>query len=585
MAPSHAGGSPGRRCWSDVKVASACCSRSGLSRSDCWSRDRTFDACCGVAEGSGGPGLFGVADFVHGYNGLLASLVTLVAVAGLCARDIRRWRFQRDLTDARRRQRLDLLQQGVAAGGSAGGAGAGVRERAQRPAAACGSTGAGVRKAASLSAGELKATSSVDAVSNIEDDVDAGYDCCSLSGDIASSAAALGTPVSASDSTPRSPGLLDCGEAVLIEFLAALDGACLARLECASRWRRNVLGVASLAGVWRLVHVRALGGRPPAKLARSLGPAKADASVGPGGPWKRWWCWRQAFLALSESDRLKVTESLARRFVDLRASTGQQQPRPGQGVVHVAEANVQPMMPHERWVDGLLERLALTLSLDFRGVPDDRLAPLARRWHNHVLFGAEVVLADESEFHTDHIELFMSCSVSFAALAGQPRLFVGALRRSAAAESVEVDLVHCAIAPRSIASLSAVEEEIVAFLAPARAGDFSAALCGASSLARLTFGPAWTLRRCEMAPSTELLALRKELLGEALDPRASRDAEAAADASSLQVLQWLLAALCPNPFGDGSEALRLTSQSLADALLRRRSAAPAVSAGAAPAHG
>eukprot|EP00434_Breviolum_minutum_P044594 symbB.v1.2.039845.t1/scaffold6826.1/size15211/1 len=60
---------------------------------------------------------------------------------------------------------------------------------------------------------------------------------------------------------------LEFAEALLGEVLCFLDGISLALLEICSTWWRRLVGT-NLSGIWRFVHLCALGARPPMALAR-----------------------------------------------------------------------------------------------------------------------------------------------------------------------------------------------------------------------------------------------------------------------------------------------------------------------------
>jgi len=492
-------------CWSSQEAEAECCARdTSVHSRGCWDKGRTFAACCRISDSSG-------------YSSNLAIFVTLACMFALsvynaCARTSRR-----QVIDNRRHLRVEALQQNLDSPLQKLQVGGDMSDAESTQTASDSSE----HKCGFLGALETDRNGHCPQAPKLQETSGEHWDVLD---------------------TRTCPCVLECGEAVLIQVLSALDGVALARFECVSRWY-SLLNMASIAGIWRLVHVYALGGNPPSTLARR--PASVDTRKR-GGQWKVWWRWRQSLLQLPGSKRHKLTGRLSTMLVQ-RAGP------------HVFQASVQPLMPDEHWLHNLLDRLAQTAMLDMRKVADKRLAALSHRWHCYVASSAEIILADAHGNHTDHVNLFMSSYVSFAALAGQPRLFFAVLRQSAAGESHAVDIVHCAISPHPFSSLIKMAEEIVSFMSSGQ--DFAAALCGASWLIRLVFGPGWALRRCELAPTNVFLTIRKELLG--------TSTEGTMQASALQVIQWLLAALCPNPFGDGTTVLGIVSERLVAHMAKR----------------
>lgn len=335
------------------------------------------------------------------------------------------------------------------------------------------------------------------------------------------------------------PPLLRLDAPALLEIFAALDGASLVRAECATRaLRRGAAG--PWAGVWRLAHVRALGGRPPTALARAPSDA-ALAGLGPGGAWKAWWAWRRQAMAEEDVVRRAAAMGLARRLVE----------RPWAGYAPM-EAKMEPLTPTEDWLDNLFALLRDSLGTHLREPSDPRFAPLAARWHCHVLTACEAAAANAAGLQ-DYVRTYASWSFGFGAQLGQPRLFFAVIRISAVAQVCEVGVYACRIAPRPSMSWAGSAAEMVELLCQERG--METALCGASRLLRLELSsqPPWAFRACDLAPTAELAAVARELFGPAQEPVAQ----------ALQLLQWLLAATCPHPFGEGPGALQAASAQLA----------------------
>lgn len=496
-------------CWADKVEELQCCTVGTIANAaGCWADGRTLESCCPAPS----------------ELGLRSYAAMGVAVAGLlafCARDAVGWGMHRRHNGVSfRLKRLQALQREIDTASVSRASGLGSQPRAEL----CGVTAAAAPTFAEEGCFADIVGRAVEPAS------------CSRQCQRRQHQGSRGGGIEAVSL------LLSMGEAALLEVLGALDGVSLARWECVGR-RASRESVGSLAGLWRLVHVRALGGRPPAALARQ--PARTSGT-GPSGAWKEWWCWRQRALAQSDEERRAAAARLAGLLL--------QPPIAG---TEIAEAEVQPMKPSEAWLGNLFASLRERLGADFTQSADPRFAALPRRWHCHAVVAGEAVLADAQGFHADHLRLFASWSCCFSAATGQPRLFHSVVQHSAAGELWRVDLLHCRIPARASASWACIAEETVRVRAAGRS--LASALCGVAQLAHLELrGPDWSLERCDLATAAELASVAKELFGS--------PGVAGGDATLLRLLQWLLAATCPNPFAEAPRALLLTSQQLSERL-------------------
>lgn len=520
-------------CWPEDPAEEArCCNFAGASRSDsgCWEAGRLSGTCC----------LQTPVIISSEYILIAAAILGLLV---MCACDARHWQLRRSEQGARRLRKLqerqhefDATQPGRA---SEGAPHFEVAAAADRTAAEDRIVGEFPDKALDAS-GPKPATE----------------DCASSAGPEMPLAAQMVLP--AVSEFAESP-LLCIGEEPLLEVLGALDGIALARWECLSLRARHG-SVRSLAGLWRLVHVRALGGRPPATLARApAGTSSSGQAAAAAGAWKAWWAWRRSVLAQSDDARHAAAARLAKALLKL--------PLPGfRGEPAGLQAELSPMKPSEAWIGNLLLTLQEELGTDFSFVADDRLAPLPWRWHCHVLVAGEAALADAQNFHTDLLRLFASWSCCFSAAAGQPRFYYALVRHIPADELWEVEVFHCRVPARHTASWVMIAEEITEVLASGRS--LASALCGATRICRLEFfGADWLLQQSVMAPTAELELIGKELFGAKAPARYKERCSSMADYTlALAALEWLLVATCPNPFSEAPRALRLASQQLAGRL-------------------
>lgn len=515
---------PAIACWPDPAQEARCCS--GEDSSDCWEDGRRPAACC-----SGAPET-AAANAGGGYLPMLAAIGGLLV---LCARDAQHWRVRkREDSSLLRLRRLQGLQGEVSA------AEAQCVEGEESPEARLG--------------GVSWPTSEAD------------DDACGPDDDEESSSShqrLLGKDLPA-ELPARATGprvLLEVGEAPLLEVLGGLDGTSLGRWECAGRAARYG-SVCSLAGLWRLVHVRALGGRPPATLARPPGAAASSGSTGAGGAWKAWWIWRRRALRQPDEELQQAGARLAERLLELPPRSDADE------TLSLAQAQLSPMKPSAAWMVNLVTMLREDLGVDFSHCSDERFAPLPARWHCHVLVAAEAALADAEAWHADLLRLFASWSVCFSAATGQPRLFASLVRHFPAQDLWEVDVLHCKVPPRTSASWSVIAGEIVEVLLSSRS--LASALCGASRLCSLELrGADWTLERAQLATQAELAVMAKELFGSSRVSTAGQDEgrsgpDGTSGESRLQALQWLLAATCPNPFFETSRSLLAATRQLAE---------------------
>ena len=164
---------------------------------------------------------------------------------------------------------------------------------------------------------------------------------------------------------------LDHAEGLLSHVLTALDGGSLAELECASRWPAQ-LGTTSLPGVWRFVHMCALGGQPPRALARPPKLFSGPLRPSDRGPWKAYWMARQSLLEDPDLAQHKVAAESARLLLGADF-----------------HAWVQPVKPNWGWLQSVLDRVAPA-----GHATDGRFGPLASRWHTHLMVSGEAMVTE-----------------------------------------------------------------------------------------------------------------------------------------------------------------------------------------------
>ncbi|CAE8662442.1 unnamed protein product, partial [Polarella glacialis] len=442
---------------------------------------------------------------------VIVASTLLLALLSLCALDARNWRSERRCRDdGARRRRCEALQQELDA----------------------------LRRAAEPKEAEA-------------DD------------EVPEEAGEVGT-VLREDSLEAPPGgwrLLDCGPGALLEVLGALDGASLVRTECVSRWPLALGSVSGppLAGIWRFAHVCALGGRPPASMAR---PPAATAAIGRshrldlGGPWKQWWLWRQRLLSEPDEQRREISLRIASPLLSALVLRGRA------AGASTAAMELQALKPNEAWPENLLGQLQARWGRDSCQLADRRLAPLIRRWHCHAL------LAGEAGFHLDHVQMFASFSFCFSAATGQPRFYLGLSMHSASSESWKADIFECKVPAKASLPWHSAATEIARIIAEGL--PISSSLCSATEVLRLDFrgrgpGRPATARpaRLELEHLTSPAALsvvQSEVLGARL-PAASRCCEA---------LEWLLAACCPKPFSEEPQLLAEMAPQLAEHVSSQR---------------
>ena len=194
-------------------------------------------------------------------------------------------------------------------------------------------------------------------------------------------------------------------------------------------------------------------------------PLYSPEGGGAGGAWKEWWAWRRRLLAEPDDIRLRAVE-VAQPLLELLAGRGSP----------LAGLHFQPMRPCEHW----LENLRPWGADNPCSTEDGRLAPLARRWHCHLLLAGEAIVADAQGFHDDQVQVFVSFSFCFAAAAGRPRFFLGSARQSAANETWEVEVLECRVPPRASLPWTAIVAEVVSAFEAGR--DLGALLCGATNI-------------------------------------------------------------------------------------------------------
>eukprot|EP00913_Durusdinium_trenchii_P003867 g3579.t1 len=295
---------------------------------------------------------------------------------------------------------------------------------------------------------------------------------------------------------------LDYAEALLSEVLCFLDGLSLTFLELCSTWWRRLVST-NLAGVWRFIHLCALGARPPMSLAR---PPKGVTRG--GGPWKQLWLAHRWLLAEPDGRQRSVAFEQARLLLS-----------PG------SHAVVQPMKPSQR------------NCLDGSSQPDPRFGPLHKRWCSHLMVGAEAMVTHANGVQTNHEQLYMSWSVCFSAMQGLPRLFLASAREAQSAW--EVDLAECRLPPKAPLPWAAAAQEIHELRAAGR--PLRSGLCDAVELCSFRLqGPQWRAQQ-------ELFGLeRSQTHGRSAD----------------RCLQLLLALTCPKPFAQEPQKLALALEGL-----------------------
>ncbi|CAJ1350101.1 unnamed protein product [Effrenium voratum] len=340
----------------------------------------------------------------------------------------------------------------------------------------------------------------------------------------AASAAPKVSGMAAESFARREPSMwkwfLDYAEGLLSEVLCFLDGFTLTALEMASRWPRQ-LQSCSLAGIWRFVHLCAMGARPPSALARA--PKT--------GGFKELWLGRELLLREPSAWQREVAFGQARLLLT-----------PGTSAV------VQPLKPGRRWLWNIIQNCLP----DFE--QDPRFAPLQQRWYTHLMVGTEAV-TQANGVQTQE-QLYVSWSVCFSAAQGLPRLFL-ASARSDGNDAWEVDLAECRLPSRAPLPWAAAAQEIHELRAQGRS--LQSGLCDATELCSARFqGSGWrTSGAPQLAPLEHWDHLHKELFGLSKQPQQGRASAA---------LLLLLALTCPNPFAQEPAKLGLAMESLRPSL-------------------
>lgn len=345
----------------------------------------------------------------------------------------------------------------------------------------------------------------------------------------------------------------------LFEVLGFLNAFGLMRWECVSKSALKK-SASSLQGLWRLIHVRSLGGDPPHKLARSPieEPVYVRKILNNGGAWKEWALWRERVLNESEDARFGAANDLIRQLLSI--------PRRSERVSadlveQLIEAAVVPLKPCPVWLSNLLTRIQKGTGVDYAATHDHRIAPLSARWHCHILVGAKAILADSNGFAHDQVLAFTSWSMAFSAATGRPSMFLAMSRKYTVTDMWEVDIIYCKIPSRRQCRWFDLCQEVVEIIQGG--GGIASALCGAERLVSLLVRATdWDVQSCTLAPTHVLAAVCKDIFGRAGpiekltggDVRQSpvNDIEWAVE----HVLQWVIAATCPNPFMEHSSALR-----------------------------
>ncbi|CAK9020348.1 Uncharacterized protein SCF082_LOCUS14877 [Durusdinium trenchii] len=316
---------------------------------------------------------------------------------------------------------------------------------------------------------------------------------------------------------------LDYAEALLSEVLCFLDGLSLTFLELCSTWWRRLVST-NLAGVWRFIHLCALGARPPMSLAR---PPKGVTRG--GGPWKQLWLAHRWLLAEPDGRQRSVAFEQARLLLS-----------PG------SHAVVQPMKPSQRFLINIIKNC-----LDGSSQPDPRFGPLHKRWCSHLMVGAEAMVTHANGVQTNHEQLYMSWSVCFSAMQGLPRLFLASAREAQSAW--EVDLAECRLPPKAPLPWAAAAQEIHELRAAGR--PLRSGLCDAVELCSFRLqGPQWRAQQVQLAVSEYWQHLHKELFGLERSQTHGRSAD--------RCLQLLLALTCPKPFAQEPQKLALALEGL-----------------------
>ncbi|CAJ1421903.1 unnamed protein product [Effrenium voratum] len=327
----------------------------------------------------------------------------------------------------------------------------------------------------------------------------------------AASAAPKVSGMAAESFARREPSMwkwfLDYAEGLLSEVLCFLDGFTLTALEMASRWPRQ-LQSCSLAGIWRFVHLCAMGARPPSALARA--PKT--------GGFKELWLGRELLLREPSAWQREVAFGQARLLLT-----------PGTSAV------VQPLKPGRRWLWNIIQNCLP----DFE--QDPRFAPLQQRWYTHLMVGTEAV-TQANGVQTQE-QLYVSWSVCFSAAQGLPRLFL-ASARSDGNDAWEVDLAECRLPSRAPLPWAAAAQEIHELRAQGRS--LQSGLCDATELCSARFqGSGWrTSGAPQLAPLEHWDHLHKELFGLSKQPQQGR---VLSEAAPLQRCCCCWRSLAPTP--------------------------------------
>lgn len=479
-------------CWTQPEQARACCDRANADTPGCWEDGHTFATCCDEATKFTQIQLFGILAFI-------------IPFFILC-RNVHKAGFKKSKNDVLRLRHYDTLQQQIHDTNCVRDEKAGCHGTPLSNMTKC--------HMASPSTGSCDATESPETFS--------GHACDTNAAD-------------AAQCSMSHSELLVLGDEVLLEVLGNFDGAALLIWEalCHDCHAGNNL---SLPGVWRLTHVRSIGGNPPTKLARqptSTGHSRC-------GPWREWFFWRQHMLSEPDSKRSDAALELLRVLLQREENPTAQS--------SLAEANLMPMKPAEHWLANVLRIFMSNAYAESPAVQDERIAPLSLRWNCHAFAAAEAIVADAIGFHTDHLQVFMCWSYCFSALQGQPRLYIGISQHSAANETWDVEIVSCKIPGVAKCSWTNISAEILQFLVARQ--DLLGTLCGASVIARLRFcrpPSGFVLQKCELAPPVCFSAIHKELFGWR-DVKLGTGHTVCDRVAVARVLGWALPAMCPNPF-------------------------------------
>eukprot|EP00929_Paragymnodinium_shiwhaense_P026529 TRINITY_DN15776_c0_g1_i2.p1 TRINITY_DN15776_c0_g1~~TRINITY_DN15776_c0_g1_i2.p1 ORF type:complete len:322 (-),score=56.81 TRINITY_DN15776_c0_g1_i2:449-1414(-) len=315
------------------------------------------------------------------------------------------------------------------------------------------------------------------------------------------------------------------------------------------------LRASSLAGIWRFAFMLKLGGRPPSTLARPPTPA-----VQGGGPWKQYCRLHHELKKRMDIERMQVANQLAHIIIEILQGP-------------LAEVSVHPLKPSSAQIDNINRNLKKDLGIDLDCIgADKRCAPLTARWECEHFVCMEAIRKDWNDFHIDVCRIHVSCFVSFAALAGQPRMFVGVAHQSQVDQSWDVDIVHVRLPGNSKITTLMLLQEILTTIKDKH--DIASSLCGASYLCRVAVKGGANVMRAEvahLATDLELLMLDKELFGVIPGkngvPTSALASQKSKEHMQLRVLYWLMCAVCPDPFTQYPGTLRAVAEVMPSSLL------------------